>query len=102
MCEDLPRTLCRRRLSRSGDPTYHRAGSIAAGALMSAKQMQINKSTVATAAALTALTLLCGCSPEIGSDAWCRKMAQKPKSDWSAREAADFARHCVFRRNSDG
>ncbi len=38
-----------------------------------------------------------GCSPEVGSDAWCENMAEKPKGDWTANEAADYARHCLFR-----
>ena len=36
------------------------------------------------------------CSPEVGSRAWCEKMAEKPKGDWSANEAADYAKHCLF------
>jgi hypothetical protein len=36
------------------------------------------------------------CSPEVGSDAWCEKMRETPKGDWSANEAADYARHCLF------
>jgi hypothetical protein len=38
-----------------------------------------------------------GCSPEVGSDAWCEKMKEKPKGDWSANEATDFTKHCVFK-----
>jgi hypothetical protein len=50
-------------------------------------------------------TLLCSlafalaalaCAPEVGSDAWCEKMKEKSKGDWSANEAADFAKHCIF------
>lgn len=36
------------------------------------------------------------CSPEVGSDEWCADMKEKPKGDWSANEAADFAKHCVL------
>ena len=36
--------------------------------------------------------------PAVGSERWCDKMADTPKSDWSANDAADYARHCVFRR----
>jgi hypothetical protein len=36
------------------------------------------------------------CSPEVGSKAWCEKLAEKPKGDWSANEAADYAKHCLF------
>jgi hypothetical protein len=37
-----------------------------------------------------------GCAPEVGSKAWCEQMNEKPKGDWSANEAADYAKHCVF------
>jgi hypothetical protein len=37
------------------------------------------------------------CSPGVGSDAWCEKMKETPKADWSTREAADFTKHCVFK-----
>ena len=38
-----------------------------------------------------------GCSPEVGSKQWCEDMKEKPKKDWTANEAADFARHCIFK-----
>ncbi len=37
------------------------------------------------------------CSPAVGSDAWCEKQKETPKADWSANNAADFAKHCVFK-----
>jgi hypothetical protein len=36
------------------------------------------------------------CSPSVGSDAWCEKMRETPKADWSTRQAADFSKHCIF------
>ncbi|NKB59924.1 MAG: DUF3012 domain-containing protein [Alphaproteobacteria bacterium] len=36
------------------------------------------------------------CSPEVGSKEWCEDMKAKPKGDWSANEAADFAKSCVL------
>ncbi len=36
------------------------------------------------------------CSPEVGSKDWCADMKAKPKGDWSANEAADFAKICVL------
>lgn len=41
--------------------------------------------------------LLTGCAPEVGSDAWCKNMKEKPKGDWTSNEAADFAKHCLFK-----
>jgi len=44
---------------------------------------------------------LVACAPEVGSDAWCEEMAEKPKGDWTANEAADFAKHCIFKTYGD-
>jgi len=40
--------------------------------------------------------ILQGCSPEVGSEEWCKAMKEKPKGDWSSNEAADFTKHCIF------
>ena len=37
------------------------------------------------------------CSPEVGSDKWCEKMSEKDKGDWTASEAKDFAKSCIFK-----
>ncbi len=47
--------------------------------------------------ALTALVFMAGCTPEVGSDAWCAAMKKKDKGDWTANEAADYAQHCIFK-----
>ena len=44
--------------------------------------------------------LLCsitGCSPEVGSEAWCKKLAEKPKGDWTANEATEYTKNCIFK-----
>ena len=46
---------------------------------------------------LVAWAALSGCAPEVGSERWCTGMAEKPKADWTAREAADYTKHCIFR-----
>lgn len=43
-----------------------------------------------------ALLGLAACAPEVGSDAWCKATEEKPKGDWSANEAVDYAQHCVL------
>ena len=58
------------------------------------KQNAIRMALVGCGGAL-ALALF-ACTPEVGSEAWCEKMAEKPKGDWSANEAADYAKHCLF------
>jgi hypothetical protein len=47
--------------------------------------------------ALSALLLLNACAPEVGSEAWCSAMKEQPSGDWTANQAADFAKHCVFK-----
>ena len=46
--------------------------------------------------ALGALLALLACSPQVGSPEWCTDMKAKPKGDWTANEAADFAKHCIL------
>lgn len=47
--------------------------------------------------ALVVVMSLSACTPEVGSDAWCKQMEDKPKGDWTVNEAGDFAKHCVFK-----
>ncbi len=55
------------------------------------------RSTLLTLSAVALMTLgLSACSPEVGSEKWCQMMNDKPKGDWTANEAADFAKHCIF------
>lgn len=39
---------------------------------------------------------LAACAPEVGSPKWCEAMKEKPRGDWTANEALDFARNCVL------
>lgn len=49
-----------------------------------------------TLSTLLALTLG-ACAPEIGSDKWCANLKAKPKGDWSANDAKEYAKHCIFK-----
>jgi hypothetical protein len=53
-------------------------------------------------AILLLLSMLTACAPEVGSDAWCEDMVEKPKGDWSSNEAAEFAKSCIFKKYEDG
>ncbi|WP_417760879.1 DUF3012 domain-containing protein [Shewanella sp.] len=44
-----------------------------------------------------AVTWLSACAPEVGSEAWCKQMKAKDAGDWTANEATDYAKHCVFK-----
>jgi hypothetical protein len=45
-------------------------------------------------------TLLSACA-EVGSERWCKNMAEKPKAEWSTNEARDYAKNCIFESNDD-
>lgn len=42
---------------------------------------------------------LTACAPEVGSERWCNMMRDKPRGDWTANEALDFTRNCLFEGN---
>ncbi len=42
------------------------------------------------------IVVVAACSPEVGSKEWCDDMKEKPKGEWSANEAGDFAKNCVL------
>lgn len=46
---------------------------------------------------LIILMTLSACEPEVGSDAWCEKIAEKPKGDLTINELGEFASNCVFK-----
>ena len=52
---------------------------------------------VVVAVVVAAFAGLAGCAPEVGSEAWCRKVDEKPKGDWTVNEAGDYAKHCIIR-----
>lgn len=48
---------------------------------------------------IAAFAGLLGCAPEVGSEAWCRKLDEKPKGDWTMNEATDYGKHCILRKS---
>ncbi|ANG63212.1 hypothetical protein A8C75_12490 [Marinobacterium aestuarii] len=52
---------------------------------------------VLTALFVGGLLLLQGCSPEVGTEAWCKQMEAKPKGDWTVNDAGDFAKSCILK-----
>jgi len=36
------------------------------------------------------------CSPAVGTPEWCAEMKDKPKGDWTANEATEFAKNCLL------
>lgn len=43
------------------------------------------------------MLLITGCAPEVGSEAWCKKLSEKPKGEWTANEASEYAKSCLLR-----
>jgi hypothetical protein len=46
---------------------------------------------------ITVCWLISACSPEVGSEKWCKNLKEKPKGDWTASEAKDYAKNCIFK-----
>ena len=44
----------------------------------------------------SAALLLVACSPEPGSEKWCAKKKEQPKSEWSAADAGTYAKYCLI------
>ena len=40
--------------------------------------------------------VLPSCTPEVGSEAWCTNMKEKPKGDWTTNEATAYTKDCIF------
>jgi len=56
-----------------------------------------NTKKLAVLIVATSFTMaLSACDPEVGSPDWCTQLKEKPKGDWTANEAADFAKNCVL------
>lgn len=47
------------------------------------------------------LILITACAPEVGSKDWCAQLKEKPKGDWTATEAKDYAKHCLFKSDDE-
>lgn len=56
----------------------------------------LRKLSFVLALALAASVGLSACSPEVGSEEWCQDLKKKEKGQWTANEAADFAKSCIF------
>jgi len=53
------------------------------------------------AAILATVGLVTACAPEVGSKEWCEDMKEKPKGDWTANEAAEYTKNCLFKSEDD-
>jgi len=46
---------------------------------------------------LFACMLMSSCASKVGSDAWCAKLKDTSKADWSLNDTKNYAKHCVFK-----
>lgn len=37
----------------------------------------------------------------VGSEAWCKKLEEKPKGQWTLDETGDFTKYCILGMNSE-
>ena len=51
---------------------------------------------MACGTALASIVCLSACEPEVGSARWCTMMEEKPRGDWTANQALDYGRYCLF------
>lgn len=49
---------------------------------------------------LASVFMLNGCAPEVGSKKWCENMEKKPKGEWTANDATEYAKSCIFRSDN--
>ena len=40
--------------------------------------------------------LLTACSDPIGSEKWCEKQKDKPKTEWTLEETGDYTKYCLM------
>lgn len=80
-------------------PAQHAAGPVSLNPLITVHKQKgtAMKQLVSIFLAAVFVATLSACSPEVGSEKWCANMKEKPKGDWSANEASDYAKHCVFK-----
>ena len=43
------------------------------------------------------MSTISACAPEVGSKKWCARMQEKSTGDWTANEATDYAKNCLFK-----
>ncbi|RWX49154.1 hypothetical protein VU00_12802 [Candidatus Electrothrix marina] len=59
--------------------------------------MKLMKQIVCGVVLVGVAVMMSGCLATVGSERWCQNMRDKPKTDWSASEAVDFAKHCIIK-----
>ena len=63
--------------------------------------MMFRTSQVIAALLVLSSIAISACEPEVGSEAWCEKLDETPKGEWTLEEVGDYAKHCVIRSGDD-
>ncbi len=50
---------------------------------------------------LIVISLLLTACDRIGSEAWCKNLKEKSKSEWTLSEAGDYTKYCVLGMDSE-
>jgi len=58
--------------------------------------MKLTTRIIKASLGLYLMALITACSPEVGSESWCKAMDNKSKGEWTANEVADYAKHCLL------
>jgi hypothetical protein len=66
---------------------------------MNIKEERIMMNAIKIFGIFVVLSFMAGCSPEVGSKEWCEEMDKKPKSEWTANEAKEYATNCIIRKS---
>jgi cell division septation protein DedD len=59
--------------------------------------MKLMKRIIGGVVLVGVAVMMSGCLATVGSERWCQNMRDKPKADWSAGDAVDFAKHCIIK-----
>jgi hypothetical protein len=52
-------------------------------------------------AGLIAISLLLAACDRVGSEAWCEKLNEKPKGEWTLDETEDYTKYCLLGMDSE-
>lgn len=79
-------------------PKLYKNNDITIVQILSNLGINMNNKILFTVLLSATVFALSACAPEVGSKAWCDDMNEKSKSDWTASEAGEYAKNCVFKQ----
>lgn len=55
------------------------------------------KAIIIASIASIACLLMSSCATKVGSDAWCKKLKNTSKAEWSFNDTKNYAKHCILK-----